>query len=315
MRKRIHHILNRKYPLFLLHVKGRIYYYRMIVFFILLINITLDLGFIKWDEYHKNIVLSVYIGLFFGLYVLTHRFLMYLRPRYFNPQQWTVRRECSVLLCWIPPTAVSTCLFAGISVPEFELSLTTILQLQFCNFILSLISIPTFGCFIDKKLIPVPSIEPFELIELAPAIEPTLLAEPKENTKTKSHLTEEQALKILQQLNELMETRQLYLSTTCLEQKVASCTNIPVHHISYVINTFTPYSFNDFVNKYRVKHACRILQNGPDKKLTLVSIGYECGFGSKVSFYAAFRKFTGQTPAEYLKQCERVTPSDALTKE
>ena len=308
MQKRINNHLNRPFPLFLLQANGRIYYFRMIVFFILLANIILALGFIIWNEYHKYLVLSVYIGLFFGLYILTHRFLKSLLPRYFNPEQWTIRKECSVFLCWIPTTAFTTCLFAGISIPEFELSPKSFAELQFYNFMLSFVSLPPFAYFIDRKFKSIPAAENSKLpeTEIEPEIEP--------KSKSNLNLTEEEARNILHSLHNVMKTEQLYLSKKCLEQQVASHTKIPVHHISYVINTFTLYSFNDFVNVYRVEHVCRILQNGPDKKLTLEAIGYECGFRSKVSFYAAFRKFTGTTPAEYLKDCERANPSDALTK-
>ena len=75
--------------------------------------------------------------------------------------------------------------------------------------------------------------------------------------------------------------------------------NIPRHNISYVINHFTESNFNDFINKYRVEKVCIILKSGPNRKLKLEGIGSDCGFGSKVSFYTAFKKFTGKTPSEY----------------
>jgi AraC-like DNA-binding protein len=236
--------------------------------------------------------------LFFGLYVVVHRFLKFLLPRYYNPEQWTIRRECSVLLCWIPTTAVSTCLFAGISIPEFELSLPAILELEFYNFVLSGVSFPTFGYFVDRKFKTISATESTKLPERETESKP----EPKSIPKLKSNLnlTEMQSHNILQTLHNVMETEQFYLSKKCSEQQVATCTNIPLHHISYTINTFTGLTFSNYLNKYRVEHACRMLQNGPNKKLKLEAVGFECGFGSKASFYAAFRKFTGTTPAAYL---------------
>jgi len=297
MQERINNFLKRPFPLFLLNGKGRVYYFRMIVIFVVLANIIKPFGFINSKEYHKSLVLSVYIGMFFGLYILVHQLFSYLRPHYYNLDKWTIKKEFHVLMYFIPTTALSTCLFVNFAIPEFELSLTSFIELQFYNFILSFISIPTFGYFVDTKLI---TTQPIEPIDLAQPIEPTLPSEPKENTKSKSHLTEDHALRIMHQLKELMDTQQLYLSKKCSLQHVVACSGIPRHHISEAINFYSEYNFNDFINKYRVDHVCRLLQNGQKQHLKLEAIGRDCGFGSRSSFYNAFKMFTGKTTSEYL---------------
>jgi AraC-like DNA-binding protein len=334
MQKRIKHFLNRPFSPFLTYKKGRNYYFRMVVI-IALLTIIKPVEFINWHEYHEyhqSLISAYYIFLFFGMYALLHYMLKFIFPRYYDTDTWTLKKQFQVLLVFFPVLTGGNCLYADFAVPEFELTLDTFLDILLYNCTLSFISIPTLGFIVDKKLIPAQSVEvvkliesamdiehfePEQVIESTQTIEPTLSAELKENTKSKLHLTEEEERNILHNLHHVMKTEQLYLSKNCHEQQVASFTNISVHHISYVINTFTPYRFNDFVNKYRVEHACRILQNGPDKNLTIEGVGYECGFRSKASFYAAFRKFTGQTPAAYLADLKSkgVTPSDALTKE
>jgi len=116
---------------------------------------------------------------------------------------------------------------------------------------------------------------------------------------------EEQVLKVLQKLHEVMTTEQLYLANKCNLKLISEHTGIPEYRISNTINHFTEYTFTDFVNKYRVDHVCRILQQGKNKRLKLEAIGLECGFGSKVNFYNVFKKFMGKTPAEYLKVLQR----------
>jgi len=118
--------------------------------------------------------------------------------------------------------------------------------------------------------------------------------------ESKLNITETQAQIILQKLSEVLETEQLYLSKKCNLQQLANYSEFSQHHISFAINNYSEYNFNDFINKYRVDHACRLLQSGQQQKLTLEAIGYECGFGSRANFFKTFKRFTGKTPAEYL---------------
>lgn len=278
MQKQICNYLNRPFPLFLAHRKGRIYFILMTFILAVLVNVLQPFGLINCHEFHKGLVLTDYIMMFFGIYALLYVILSYFRRQHYEPDTWTLRKEFQVLLLFLPSTACISCLFANFTIPEFDLTLDTFLDLQLYNGMLCVVSIPTFGYFIRTqiKTTPIPS-------------------EAKLNATD-----EEQARKILQKLHEVMETEQLYLSNKCNQKLVSEHTGIPVYRISGTINTFYKCSFTDFVNKYRVEHVCRILQDGKNKRLKLEAIGMECGFGGKVNFYAVFKKFTGKTPGEYL---------------
>ena len=121
---------------------------------------------------------------------------------------------------------------------------------------------------------------------------------------TKIHMSEQQGQAILQTLAALIEEKQMYLSKKCLLEDVAASANIPLHLVSHAVNNFSEYNFTDFINKYRVNHACKLLSEGFKQKLTLEAIGLECGFGSRTNFYNAFKKVTGKTPSEYLDACK-----------
>ncbi|MBW8311215.1 MAG: helix-turn-helix domain-containing protein [Rhizobium sp.] len=53
-------------------------------------------------------------------------------------------------------------------------------------------------------------------------------------------------------------------------------------------------------NQHRCERAKRLLAGRPEA--TVADIQFECGFSSKSSFYAAFRKCTGMTPVEYRRR-------------
>jgi len=297
MQKLICEYLNRPFPLFLAHRKGRIYFIWMIGILASLAIVLQPFGLINNHEFHKPLLLTNYILVFFGIYALLYMILSYLCPRHYHPDTWTIKKEFRTLLYYIPTTACITCMFVTFTVPEFKLSVHTFVELQFYNGLLSIISIPTFGYFIDTKL---------RSSKISSATKLNTPHNMRTNTtipplsKTTENSEEAQARKLLLQLHEVMITEQLYLSNKCNLQLVSEHTGIPVHRISNTINHFSECTFTDFVNKYRVEHVCRILQQGKNKRLKLEAIGLECGFGSKVNFYTTFKKCTGKTPAEYL---------------
>jgi AraC-like DNA-binding protein len=69
--------------------------------------------------------------------------------------------------------------------------------------------------------------------------------------------------------------------------------------ISMAINTVFNQNFNSYVNDLRVKKAISLLKNNGMDHLSIEGLGREVGFHSKSAFYAAFRKTTGTTPANF----------------
>jgi AraC-like DNA-binding protein len=96
-----------------------------------------------------------------------------------------------------------------------------------------------------------------------------------------------------------MSNNKPYLKEECSIQSVSSETNIPLHHLSNLINTRLNRNFSDFINEYRVEEAKKMLKNELFERITIEAIGFECGFGSKSSFNKAFKKYTNSTPSEY----------------
>lgn len=72
--------------------------------------------------------------------------------------------------------------------------------------------------------------------------------------------------------------------------------------VSNSINQNSQYNFSDYVNKLRVEKAQKYLIKPEYFDYNIESIGYECGFNSKSTFYLAFKKFTNTTPTEFRKQ-------------
>jgi AraC-like DNA-binding protein/TM2 domain-containing membrane protein YozV len=117
----------------------------------------------------------------------------------------------------------------------------------------------------------------------------------------KSGLKKEDSAIHLNQLLKYMEVEKPYLNEKLTLKEVAETLNISTNHLSQVINENLEKNFFDFVNRYRVDLAKQKLRDHSNKNYTLLSIAYDCGFSSKSSFNAIFKRFEGTTPSEFQK--------------
>lgn len=63
---------------------------------------------------------------------------------------------------------------------------------------------------------------------------------------------------------------------------------------------FSGHTFNDYLNKIRIEKAVELLKD-TESKIPLTRIAVICGYDNYITFYRNFIKYTGITPAEYLK--------------
>ncbi|MEM7513749.1 MAG: helix-turn-helix domain-containing protein, partial [Bacteroidota bacterium] len=110
-------------------------------------------------------------------------------------------------------------------------------------------------------------------------------------------ITEEVESVLSSSLKQLMEEVEVYkdpnLSLTALAKRL----NVMPAQLSQYVNEYIGVSFRDFVNGYRVEEAKRMLAD--ESPFSFEAIGYDCGFNSKSTFYAAFKKHAGTTPMKY----------------
>jgi YesN/AraC family two-component response regulator len=72
-------------------------------------------------------------------------------------------------------------------------------------------------------------------------------------------------------------------------------------YLSQIINTELNKNFYDFVNEYRIEYAKQELLSIKNTNLTILAIGENCGFNSKLTLNDVFKKFTSHTPSEFIK--------------
>jgi AraC-like DNA-binding protein len=117
-----------------------------------------------------------------------------------------------------------------------------------------------------------------------------------------SSLKKTEAEKHLKKLLDYIENEKPYLNGKLSLKEVAEYIDVSVNHLSQVINEQLGKSFFDFVNEYRIREVKFRLSDSKNKQYTLLAIAYDSGFNSKSSFNNIFKKFTGITPTQYIKQ-------------
>ncbi len=99
-----------------------------------------------------------------------------------------------------------------------------------------------------------------------------------------------------------MEEEHPYLDPSLSLDKLASRTEMNPKYLSLILNNTLNKNFYEFVNEYRIEKVKELLLSPALKHLTIAAIANEAGFNSKSSFNSIFKKYTNQTPKEYLRQ-------------
>ena len=117
----------------------------------------------------------------------------------------------------------------------------------------------------------------------------------------KSGLSNETAIEIHQLLTNKMKEKQLFINPEITLIELAEILNVHPNNLSQVINTFENKNFYDFINTKRIELFLTLIAKPENKKFTILSIAFDCGFNSKSSFNKYFKKETNLTPSEYIK--------------
>jgi AraC-like DNA-binding protein len=115
-------------------------------------------------------------------------------------------------------------------------------------------------------------------------------------------LSAEQVANLSVQLSSLMESEKLFLDNDLNLPAVAEKLGISIHEASFLINETAKDNFYNFINKYRVEEAKRLLASAKMEQLNILGIAFASGFNSKTTFNTTFKKIVGISPSQYSKE-------------
>ncbi len=112
---------------------------------------------------------------------------------------------------------------------------------------------------------------------------------------------EEVRLKALAlKVDEYFKSTEVFLNSQLTAELLGSLTGHPHRLIGQAIKHHYGISFRDYLNNYRIQYIeDKLMDPQFLQKSSIESIAESSGFGSRQSFYTAFRKAKGCTPKEY----------------
>ncbi|MDR7208189.1 AraC family transcriptional regulator [Flavobacterium piscis] len=114
-------------------------------------------------------------------------------------------------------------------------------------------------------------------------------------------VSENRMTEVNAKLSNLINVEKIYLENDLSLPKLAQRIHASCNETSFVINELYQDNFYNFINKYRIEEAKRLLLSDKYTQLNVLGIAFESGFNSKTTFNTTFKKYTGQSPTEFVK--------------
>lgn len=128
------------------------------------------------------------------------------------------------------------------------------------------------------------------------------IREPPKVKPLAKRLSKEQIINLSLQLSLLMENEKIFLDNDLNLPTVAEKLGISIHEASFLINETTKDNFYNFINKYRIEEAKRLLTSSKIDEFNILGIAFASGFNSKTAFNTTFKKLVGISPSQYSKE-------------
>ncbi len=112
-------------------------------------------------------------------------------------------------------------------------------------------------------------------------------------------LNDDELINTKTKLLEFLEQEKTFLNNEISLVQLANSLSIKPHILSYLINEGFNENFNQFINRYRIEEAKKMILDPKMNHLSILGIGFEVGFNSKSAFNHTFKKNTGLTPIQF----------------
>lgn len=117
----------------------------------------------------------------------------------------------------------------------------------------------------------------------------------------KSRLTQNEYKELYNKVQAYVSKEKVYTNSSIRITDIATAVDSTPTKLSQMFNQYAKTNFFDFINSYRIKDFKRMVRDEKYNQYTVTAISEMCGF-KRSTFFAAFKKFEGCTPNEYLNR-------------
>lgn len=130
-----------------------------------------------------------------------------------------------------------------------------------------------------------------------------LSTKPEAETAPEKNRSEEKIHEsAIQKVTAGMEEQRHFLKHNLNIEEFSKRIDLPVKDVSLVINKHFGTNFFEYINKYRVEEAKRLLLDPMHADKTILDILLQAGFNSKSAFHRFFNRIVGVSPSEFRKR-------------
>ena len=104
---------------------------------------------------------------------------------------------------------------------------------------------------------------------------------------------------LMEKIHQQMEQQQLFRAKGLTVADLAEAVGSNRTYVSACINHLAGQSFSDFVNKWRIEYAQKLMKS--EAHLTITEVADRAGFTDRTTFYRSFKKIAGMGPTEWLQ--------------
>lgn len=120
--------------------------------------------------------------------------------------------------------------------------------------------------------------------------------------KEADHYPKEAYDKLALRLESCMMQERMFLDPTLTLQDMASRIGTNRTYLSEYLNNILHKSFYEYINEWRVKEACRIMDDASGRRMTMQEVAEMSGFNSGSTFNRSFARVIGMTPSAYARK-------------
>lgn len=142
-----------------------------------------------------------------------------------------------------------------------------------------------------------------------------IIIESKDVSDRAHRFSADELITVKAKLLEIVAREKVFLDPNLGLPQLAQKANLSTHDLSYVINEGFGENFFQFINRYRVKEAERLLLSTQHQHLNILGIAYESGFRSKSTFNTTFKNMTGLSPSQFIQKASLSAQDDENSSE